>query len=66
MNAGDAPHQKDTSCKENGYGPIKIDEGGVNVGSFNLDHLIKICEPNYQEKTIKLIVNDEYLDFAKI
>lgn len=66
MNAGDTPHQSGVGCPDNGYSPINVDGGGINIGSYNINNLLKISKPNYQTKTIKLIINDEFINFIKL
>lgn len=66
LNAGDAPHQSKISSIDEGYYPIRIDENGIDVGSYNIDHLIKVSNPDYQTKSIRLMLNNEYVDFIKL
>lgn len=66
INAGDTPHNTNTSCPNEGYSPIRIDEGGINVGSYNITHLLQVKEPNYRKKSLSLSINNEYINFIKL
>jgi hypothetical protein len=47
------------------YSPINIDEGGVEAATYNLDHLVEITDASYKNKSIKIVINKQFLAFIK-